>query len=164
MSDTLSRRGFGRIAVLGAAALWLPCVGHAQGVPRMTPRLVAWTSETRLVLQLFVRNQESRGLELLANALHLEAQSGEHPALTLRSDAVQRMRRSRRGSRIGRHLVVTANGEALYGRYGAPWRGGRGATLSVRSVLDVPASSRPADEHPGLRALAGLTGRVTVPA
>lgn len=165
MNDALSRRGFTRIAVLGAAALWLPRQGHAQALPRISSRLAASTSEGRLTLELFVRNEESGGLELLAHAVHLEARGHDRPTLELRSDRTRFMRRSRAGFRVGRRVVLPPNGESLYDTYGAPWPDDRrSATLTIRSVLDVPASSRPSHERGGLRALAAIAGQVTVPA
>lgn len=172
MNDPFSRRGFTKLAFLGAAGVWLPSQALAQHTPRLAARIVPITEGRTLTLELLLRNRERRGLELLLGAIHLEGEiekRGEQGRpIELRSQRVQRALRSRAGFRLGHELPLPPAVEVAYDRFSAPWpemfRGGGEARLTVRAVLDVRErdARRRAANRAGLRALANVRASANV--
>ena len=153
--SALSRRGFGRVALLGAAGLWLSVPAAAQA--RLRARLVASVTEGSLLAEPFLTHAGPRGLEVPGGAIRLEgvlALRGAPHEIVLRPyDSVAM--RSRAGDRMLRHVVLPADREVSYGRFHAAWpegaAGGRGGQLAGRAV-------RRADV-PGVEPLVGLEPR-----
>lgn len=170
MSNGLTRRGFTRAALVAGAGLWLPALPvEAQRDVALTGHVVSRSDGTHCLLELFLTHQGRRSVEVLASAAALvgtlEVGESAHP-MRLESPAVEHMRRSRAGLRLGRKVPLPPNQEVRYDTFRAAWpaelRAGVPAALDLQVVLRVDPEARPDDERALLTALSEVRIRADV--
>ncbi|HBQ17504.1 MAG TPA: hypothetical protein DEF51_42375 [Myxococcales bacterium] len=163
MTDPLSRRGFSRIALAGAASLWLPSVARADVPPPLSSPSFALSAQVFpgvacLEVLLFLRSTASRGAEVPAHGVwlagHLE-HDGQVTELPLEPKR-DRPPMPRSGPVVTRRVFVPTEEAVRYGAFVAPGvaaPGGALVRLRVRTVRFDRAS------HADARALEALDGR-----
>ncbi|MBZ0120562.1 MAG: twin-arginine translocation signal domain-containing protein [Sandaracinaceae bacterium] len=163
MDDAFTRRGFLGLAAATGVGLCVPSLtAEAQRRLRFSGRLAIDASQERMMIDLYLRHDGPRGIELTGNALGLAAEltmCGNDYPLALRKVGrltpwLSRAMRPREST----FVVLPPGREALYGRFTAPWpvaRTGRdSATLTVRVTRSDARLPEP--DQRALRAIEGL--------